>query len=41
MLDSREKKNAYLDSLKENLTGVSPQNAANPEGGEGGSTPSY
>ena len=42
MLDSREKKNAYMDSLKENLTGVSPQNsAAGGEGGDGGSTPSY
>lgn len=42
MLDSREKKNAYMDSLKENLTGVSPQNsAAGGDGGDGGSTPSY
>ena len=39
MADSRTRKDAYMESLKENLTGVSPQNQVSPQGG--GETPDY
>ena len=41
MADSRTRKDAYMESLKENLTGVSPQNQVDPNGGDGGETPDY
>lgn len=41
MVDSREKKNAYMESLKENLTGVSPQNSVEGNVGGGDTTDYY
>lgn len=41
MADSREKKNAYMESLKENLTGVSPQNSVEGNVGGGDTTDYY
>ena len=40
MADSRTRKDAYMESLKENLTGVSPQNQVSPQSG-GSETPDY